>query len=137
MRKKFQSIVAAFVLSVGFGVFALAPTTFAVKTPPPPPAAAVCSDATTCVTSGLKATGGTSSKTSINSIIKTIVDVLLFIIAAVSVIMIIIGGIKYTISQGDSSAVTSAKNTILYAVVGLLVAMFAFAIVNFVVTRFI
>jgi hypothetical protein len=50
--------------------------------------------------------------------------------------MIVIGGIKYTTSNGDSSAITSAKNTILYSVVGLVVAILAFAIVNFVLGAF-
>lgn len=65
-------------------------------------------------------------------IFTTIVNILLFIIGAISVIMLIIGGIRYTISGGDSSAVTSAKNTIMYAIVGIIVAVLAFAIVNFV-----
>ncbi|MNI84677.1 hypothetical protein D3C73_1416030 [compost metagenome] len=51
--------------------------------------------------------------------------------------MLIIGGIRYTISGGDSSAVTSAKNTIMYAIVGIIVAVLAFAIVNFVLTSLI
>lgn len=54
------------------------------------------------------------------------------LLAAISVIMIIIGGIKYATSQGDSSAVASAKNTILYAVIGLIVALLATAIVLFI-----
>ncbi len=70
-------------------------------------------------------------------IFQTITNVLLFVIGAVSVIMLIIGGIRYTISQGDSTAVTSAKNTILYAVIGIIVAILAFAIVNFVIGSFI
>lgn len=65
-------------------------------------------------------------------IFQRITNILLFIIGAVSVIMLIIGGIRYTISQGDSAAVTSAKNTILYAVIGIVVALLAFAIVNYV-----
>lgn len=69
-------------------------------------------------------------------IFKTITNVLLFIIGAVSVIMLIIGGIRYTISQGDSSAVTSAKNTILYSIIGIIVAILAFAAVNFVISSF-
>jgi hypothetical protein len=48
-----------------------------------------------------------------NCIFKTITNVLLFIIGAFSVIMLIIGGIRYTVSGGDASAVTAAKNTIL------------------------
>lgn len=67
-----------------------------------------------------------------DGVFTTIVNVLLFIIGAISVIMLIIGGIRYTLSGGDSGAVTSAKNTILYAIIGLVVAFLAFAIVNFV-----
>ena len=66
------------------------------------------------------------------SIFNTIVNILLFLIGAISVIMLIIGGIRYTISAGDSGNVTAAKNTILYALVGLIVAFLAFAIVNYV-----
>lgn len=71
-----------------------------------------------------------------SGIFRTITNVLLFLIGAVSVIMLIIGGIRYTISGGDSTAVTSAKNTILYAVIGIIVALLAFAIVNFILTSF-
>jgi len=69
-------------------------------------------------------------------IFKTITDILLFLIGAVSVIMLIIGGIRYTLSGGDSAAVTSAKNTILYAIVGIVVAILAYAVVSFVVGSF-
>lgn len=69
-------------------------------------------------------------------IFQTITNVLLFVIGAVSVVMLIIGGIRYTISQGDQAAVTSAKNTILYSVVGLVVAILAYAAVNFVISSF-
>ena len=155
MKKKVQSIIAVLVLSVGFSAMALVPVPYVactsanscealllptqsvVSAKAATPASGTCSSASTCVNSGLQATGGSSSKTDINDIIKTIVNVLLFIIASISVIMIIIGGIKYTISQGDQNSVTSAKNTILYAVVGLMVAIFAYAIVNFVVSHFI
>ncbi|MDX2776377.1 hypothetical protein PV379_03360 [Streptomyces caniscabiei] len=67
---------------------------------------------------------------------QTITNVLLFVIGAISVIMLIIGGIRYVVSGGDSSAVTSAKNTILYAVIGIVVAILAYAMVNFVITSF-
>lgn len=67
-----------------------------------------------------------------NSIFTTVVNVLLFIIGALSVIMLIWGGIRYTTSAGNSAAVTSAKNTIMYAIIGLVVAFLAFAVVNWV-----
>lgn len=69
-------------------------------------------------------------------IFRTITNVLLFIIGAISVIMLIVGGIRYVVSGGDSTAVTNAKNTILYAIVGIVVAILAFAVVNFVITSF-
>ena len=68
--------------------------------------------------------------------VQQVINVLLFIIGVISVIMIIIGGIKYVLSNGDSNAVKSAKDTILYAVIGLVIALLAYAIVNFVVNAF-
>jgi hypothetical protein len=68
----------------------------------------------------------------LESIFTTVVNVLLFVIGAISVIMLIIGGIRYTVSGGDSGNVTAAKNTIMYALIGLVVAFLAFAIVNWV-----
>jgi hypothetical protein len=73
---------------------------------------------------------------SVNSPIRTVISVLLFAVGVVSVIMIIVGGLRYVISNGDAGRIKSAKDTILYSVVGLVVALLAFAIVNFVVERF-
>lgn len=64
-----------------------------------------------------------------------ILETFTFAIGAIAVLMIIIGGIRYTISNGDQSQITSAKNTILYAIVGLVVAMLAYAIVHFVISQ--
>lgn len=86
------------------------------------------------INKGIDAAG--DDGTSLETRFKTIVNILLFILGAIAVIMIVIGGIKYTTSNGDSSAITSAKNTILYSVVGLVVAILAYAIVNFVVSQF-
>lgn len=68
--------------------------------------------------------------------IGAIVNTLLFIVGAVSVISIIIGGILYVLSSGDSSNITKAKNTIVYAIVGLIAAFLAYAIVNWVFNVF-
>lgn len=65
---------------------------------------------------------------------QTITNVFLFALGAIAVIMIIIGGIRYVLSGGDSTSITGAKNTIMYAVIGLVVAILAYAIVNFVIT---
>lgn len=66
------------------------------------------------------------------SIFTNVVNILLFIIGALSVVMLIWGGIRYTTSGGQAASVTAAKNTIMYAIIGLIVAFLAFAIVNWV-----
>ena len=66
-------------------------------------------------------------------IFKQITNVVLYIVGVIAVIMLIIGGIKYVISGGDAKKVTDAKNTVLYAIIGLIISFLAFAIVNFVI----
>lgn len=70
------------------------------------------------------------------NMIKTVINTLLYIIGIVAVIMVVIGGFMYTLSTGDSANVTKAKNTIVYALVGLVVAFLAYAIVNWVLKVF-
>lgn len=67
--------------------------------------------------------------------IQNITNILIFVLGAVAVIMLIIGGIRYVTSAGDQNALTSAKNTVLYALIGVAVAIMAYAIVNFVLTN--
>ena len=67
----------------------------------------------------------------------TITNVLLFIVGAIAVIMIVIGGMRYVLSGGDASKVTAAKNTILYAIIGIVVAILSYAVVRFVIGNFV
>ena len=76
-----------------------------------------------------------TQNTSVDTLIRNVINILLWAIGIVSVIMIIIGGFRYVTSNGDSSQVTAAKNTIMYSVIGLIIAIFAYGIVNFVVFR--
>lgn len=69
-------------------------------------------------------------------VFSQITNVLLFVIGAVSVIMIVIGGLRYVVSGGDAKQVDSAKNTILYAIIGIIVALLAYAAVGFVTSSF-
>lgn len=71
---------------------------------------------------------------SLQQFITNIINILLFIVGVAAVIVIIIGGLRYILSSGDQASITSAKNTILYAVIGLIVALLAYAIVNFVLS---
>jgi len=91
---------------------------------------------------GANSTGSSSSclftsATCANGIFTTITNTALFIIGALSVLMLIYGGIRYTVSMGDSKNVEAAKNTIMYAIIGIIVALLAGAIVNFVLGSFI
>ena len=86
------------------------------------------------INKGIDAIGGSSSTATlqVDDIVLAVVNWLLFAVGVISVIMLIVGGIKYATSAGDSNKVTSAKNTIMYAIIGLAVAVLAFAIVGFV-----
>lgn len=72
----------------------------------------------------------------INTIIKSVVNTLLFLIGVAAVLVIIFGGITYTTSAGSADAVKKAKDMILYAVIGLVIAFSAYAIVNWVLKAF-
>ena len=68
-------------------------------------------------------------------LIKTVVNVLLWAVGVLSVIMIIFSGFRYITSAGDTSKTKSAQSTLIYSVVGLIVAIMAWAIVNMVINR--
>jgi hypothetical protein len=69
-----------------------------------------------------------------NGIFVTVANTLIFLVGAIAVIFLIIGGLRYVVSQGDSKNIEAAKNTILYAIVGIIVAVISFALVQFVIT---
>ena len=69
-----------------------------------------------------------------DAIVSNIVSTLLIVSGAASVVVIVIAGIMYTTSAGNEKRITTAKDAILYAVVGLIISILAFAIVNFVIT---
>lgn len=71
----------------------------------------------------------------VNNIITVVINVFSLVVGVISVIMIIIGGLKYITSGGDSGNVSGAKNTILYAIIGLVVVALAQVIVRFVLQR--
>lgn len=64
--------------------------------------------------------------------VKNVINIILYVIGIVAVVMMIFGGFQYITSAGDAAKVTKAKNTILYGVVGLVIAILAYAIVNYV-----
>ena len=68
-----------------------------------------------------------------DGVIMNVVNILSFVIGVSSVIMVMIGGLKYITSNGDSNSIAAAKNTILYAIVGVLVFLVSQAIIIFVI----
>ena len=72
---------------------------------------------------------------SVSKIIKVVINLLSVAAGVVAVIMIIIGGLKYITSSGDPNNITSAKNTLLYAIIGLIVVAVAQLVVKFVLTK--
>lgn len=86
---------------------------------------------------GVDAAGkGLGGASSVESVFNTVAKTLIFIVGAVAVIMLIVGGLRYVLSGGNKESVEGAKNTILYALIGVIVALMAFAAVNFVTGRF-
>lgn len=125
MMQKLRVVILSLAMVLGIGVMAAAPVgainvfkgVEKDKTCPEGSQNAVCA----------------ATKESVNEPVQAVISTLLMAIGIISVIMIIIGGIRYTLSNGDASQIKSAKDTILYAVIGLVVALLAYAIVNFVV----
>ena len=123
--KKLRTIIITFAAIFGLVAVPLVPTV------------ASADDPADSIQQGVTSVGGDKKGADdLKDKIQTIVNVMLFILGAIAVIMIIIGGIRYTTSNGDAQQTKAAKDTILYAVVGLIVAILAYAIVTFIVSSF-
>lgn len=112
-------------------------TLVGVATLVPTPALAVTPEQSACEGSGGTWNGGncTQGTRTVTGTIKSVGNILVFLTGAISVLMIIIGGVRYALSGGDQGTITSAKNTILYAIIGVIVSIAAYAIVNFVLSN--
>jgi len=86
------------------------------------------------VCQGIGAATGSGCQTSISlrTVIRNIINIFSVIIGVVAVVMIMVAGFRYVTAAGDSGNVTSAKNTLIYAIVGLVIAGLSQAIVRFV-----
>jgi Type IV secretion system pilin len=121
-----QFIVGTMMLLLFAGPATLPQAVFAAE-----PGSAGRSEA--CKAIGGGGCGGSDSQ--LSSVIKTAIEILSAVGAIAAIITIIVGGIRYITSGGDAANVSSAKNTILYALVGLIVVAFAQIIVRFVLER--
>jgi len=83
---------------------------------------------TNCTTNG-------TAEASVNGIVALIINIFSVVVGVIAVIFIIIGGIKYVTSGGEATNITAAKNTIMYAIVGLVVVALAQILVRFVLNK--
>lgn len=105
-----------------------------------PDVSPVLADAKADVCQGLQSTGGGAgcaqpSGPTVDSVITAVINILSWVVGIISVIMIIMGGFKYVTSGGDSSNVQSAKNTIIYALVGIVIVALSQTLVKFVLHK--
>jgi len=123
------------ILIIGLAILGLAGTVALYHTSP---ALAAAKDE---ICAGVGAVSGTGScntaagEPTVNSVINTTVNILSLLVGIVSIIMVIYAGFKYVTSAGDSGKISTAKNTLIYAVVGIVVAALARPIVQFVLSR--
>ena len=128
MKTKLIKIIAIIIAAIGFFL----PTSSVY---------AECSSTDICTCPDVPAevraaSGCTGTGADVNPLDKTIINILNGIIAAVglvALVFIVIGGINYTTSAGDAQKVKKAKDTILYACIGLIICALSYAIVNFVI----
>ncbi len=84
---------------------------------------------------GIEDINSGGSPGTVPGILQNVVNLLLFLVGAASVIMLIIGGFRFVMSSGDSQAAANARNTVLYSIIGIIVAVAAYGIVNWVLGR--
>ena len=128
MKKKiYQFILSASVAVAAIGILTAVPVAAQIN-----PIDASCKAASNNSKEICNASGSLFGN---NSIWENIISTIIFLIGAAAVLAIIYGGSQYILAAGDDSQIKTAKNTILYAVAGLIVAVAAYGIVEFVLNR--
>lgn len=122
--RRFTQLTAALVVTLGLAGTVLAPQ--AVSAQQPFSACDINSGSDLCATERRSNRGDGYSH-----VVKNVVNILLYIVGVAAVVVIIVSGIRYTASGGNSNNVQAAKLSLIYAVVGLLIAVVAYAIVNY------
>ncbi len=127
MKNKLKTIVITLITLCSFG-FSLTPlTTYAAG------GTDICSMKN--VSQAVRdASGCTNRAKTVPDVVVNILNIVIGLSGLIAVIFIIIGGLGYMTSSGETAKIEKAKKTILYAVIGLIVCALAFAIVNFAVT---
>lgn len=140
MKNKFNKIITVFAITfLGLtGIIATTPT-FAATNGTTPNCTNICDDKCP-VDDAVKRANGcdrNNSKDELPNVITGIINGIIAALGIVAVVFIVIGGVQYMTSAGDSSKTKKAKDTILYATIGLIICVLSFAIVNFVIKNLI
>lgn len=121
--KKISKFALAAIFAIALGAFGLANTNSAAAT-------------NMSLEEGAEAARCDSCPTELfgdNGVFRQVTNTILYFVGIIAVIMLIWGGIRYVVSGGDAKKVTDAKNTILYAIIGLIISFLAYAIIQFVI----
>lgn len=123
--------------SAGLFVALILSVTMLVALPQAHASALTANQQTVCDSIGSGTDCGTSSTggSDVNKVITTVINLFSAIVGVIAVVMIVMSGFKYITSGGDSAKLTSAKNTLVYALVGLVIVVLSQAIVKFVLTK--
>lgn len=129
--RKLEYSLAALILVFCFSFTFLAPTAYAGLFDGAKEQA--CAGVQLSAGAGPNCSDGDATK--LSTTIKAAINLISVVVGIIAVIMIIIGGIRFILSDGDSAKVSTARNTIIYALVGLILVAFAQIIVKFVLNR--
>lgn len=136
-RRLFLALAGLVALTI-ISFASLTATTFAQdQVPADPIQSGLCSGADLKVVDGNSSCDTTSEggAEKLNRVVRSVINTLSLIVGVVAVIMIIIGGLRYITSGGSDTSVTSAKNTILYAIIGLIIVALSQIMVRFVLKQ--
>jgi multisubunit Na+/H+ antiporter MnhB subunit len=132
--KRLSLLVASLAAILGLGFALASPIAFAATTVPRGNINEICSsNPNSSVCKDWAASN--NPETQVTSTTQNIINLMLYAIGIIAVLLIIISSMRFVSSRGDSNAVSKARTALIYSVVGLVVAVTAFAIVNFVIFR--
>ncbi len=135
MITKLKRIVLTAMAALALSAPALAPVAVYAQGTDPNITSGLCSGSNLNVDAGNTSCTVTDSNGNFTSLLKKVINIFSIIVGVIAVVMIIVGGLKYITSGGESSNVSGAKNTIIYAIVGLVVVALAQFIVHFVLSN--
>jgi hypothetical protein len=139
LGKKMALALQALTLMFTLGATTVAPAFVGTASAAASSSATACTGAVLSIQAGADcANPGATNKGLFEQggIFQTIANTLIFLVGAIATLFLIIGGLRYVISNGDPKSVTAAKDTILYAIVGIIVAILSYSAVSFVISKF-